>query len=325
MALAERIMELLRSRPGLKAGQIADALGTSRREVNSALHGPLRRRVYQDRAYRWSLADGKPPKEAGDRATSSLNTPLSRLSLYYLDCLGADDQEGISVFASGRHGLDYAELASHPLLDPEGIPEAFSTTAAVELLARMRRDRRRMGLYLGYPVLITRRRGRSGWEGNFVEPLFLHTFEEDSSDRRAPPTLFDEYPQVNLRAFKNLLQSEAGSVMEEVASLQEELGLTDVAEGAPDVDELVHRLTEIRPHWSWRERPDPSDLTTAPQLSDQQDPGIYNRAVLLRGYVNRCVNDIRRRPSQPLSQRRSHPRIERLDRRLRSTQGPSDA
>ena len=45
----------------------------------------------------------------------------------------------------------------------------------------------------------------------------------------------------------------------------------------------------------------------------------------LRGYVNRCVNDIRRRPSQPLSQRRSHPRIERRDRRLRSTQGPSDA
>ena len=45
----------------------------------------------------------------------------------------------------------------------------------------------------------------------------------------------------------------------------------------------------------------------------------------VRGYVNRCVNDIRRRPSQPLSQRRSHLRIERRDRRLRSTQGPSDA
>ena len=43
------------------------------------------------------------------------------------------------------------------------------------------------------------------------------------------------------------------------------------------------------------------------------------------GYVNRCVTDIRRRPSQPLSQRRSHPRIERRDRRLRSTQEPSDA
>ena len=52
---------------------------------------------------------------------------------------------------------------------------------------------------------------------------------------------------------------------------------------------------------------------------------LVTAAVDRRGYVNRCVNDIRRRPSQPLSQRRSHPRIERRDRRLRSTQGPSDA
>ena len=43
------------------------------------------------------------------------------------------------------------------------------------------------------------------------------------------------------------------------------------------------------------------------------------------GYVNRCVNDIRRRPSQPLPQRRFHRHIERRDRRLPSAQGPSDA
>ena len=49
------------------------------------------------------------------------------------------------------------------------------------------------------------------------------------------------------------------------------------------------------------------------------------RVTARRGYVNRCVNDIRRRPSQPLAQRRFHPRIECRDRRLRSTQGPSDA
>ena len=43
------------------------------------------------------------------------------------------------------------------------------------------------------------------------------------------------------------------------------------------------------------------------------------------GYVNRCVNDIRRRPSQPLIQWRFHPHTVHGDRRLRSTQGPSDA
>ena len=44
-----------------------------------------------------------------------------------------------------------------------------------------------------------------------------------------------------------------------------------------------------------------------------------------RGYVNRCVNDIRRRPSQPLIQWRFHPHTVHRGRRLRSTQGPSDA
>ncbi len=54
------------------------------------------------------------------------------------------------------------------------------------------------------------------------------------------------------------------------------------------------------------------------------EPGVA-REQIDGGYVNRCVNDIRRRPSQPLAQRRFHPRIECRDRRLRSTQGPSDA
>ena len=43
------------------------------------------------------------------------------------------------------------------------------------------------------------------------------------------------------------------------------------------------------------------------------------------GYVNRCVNVIRRRPSQPLIQWRFHPHTVHRDRRLGSTQGPSDA
>ena len=51
----------------------------------------------------------------------------------------------------------------------------------------------------------------------------------------------------------------------------------------------------------------------------------FGTHIAIRGYVNRCVNDIRRRPSQPLIQWRFHPRIERRDRRLGSTQGPLDA
>ena len=50
-----------------------------------------------------------------------------------------------------------------------------------------------------------------------------------------------------------------------------------------------------------------------------------NQGAMTRGYVNRCVNVIRRRPSQPLIQWRFHPHTVHLDRRLGSTQGPSDA
>ena len=59
--------------------------------------------------------------------------------------------------------------------------------------------------------------------------------------------------------------------------------------------------------------------------SKWQAKDYINEVHRTRGYVNRCVNDIRRRPSQPLIQWRFHPHTVHLDRRLRSTQGPSDA
>ena len=61
------------------------------------------------------------------------------------------------------------------------------------------------------------------------------------------------------------------------------------------------------------------DLPWNPNRIEQRFGRIH------RGYVNRCVNDIRRRPSQPLIQWRFHPHTVHRGRRLRSTQGPSDA
>ena len=76
------------------------------------------------------------------------------------------------------------------------------------------------------------------------------------------------------------------------------------------------------------QRPSPLLATQAREMEGTFSTAIEQAGKAVRagrGYVNRCVNDIRRRPSQPLSQRRFHTRIERRDRRLRSTQGPSDA
>ena len=56
-------------------------------------------------------------------------------------------------------------------------------------------------------------------------------------------------------------------------------------------------------------------------------PAVVGIGVIAGKYrfINRCVNDIRRRPSQPLIQWRFHPHSVHRGRRLRSTQGPSDA
>ena len=62
--------------------------------------------------------------------------------------------------------------------------------------------------------------------------------------------------------------------------------------------------------------------TTGPHQMWATDASYFK---VIGGYVNRCVNDIRRRPSQPLIQWRFHPHTVHRDRRLRSTQGPSDA
>ena len=69
-----------------------------------------------------------------------------------------------------------------------------------------------------------------------------------------------------------------------------------------------------------------SGLKDARGLEHPPMPGWLAVPMVGRGgYVNRCVNDIRRRPSQPLIQWRFHPHTVHRDRRLRSTQGPSDA
>ena len=78
----------------------------------------------------------------------------------------------------------------------------------------------------------------------------------------------------------------------------------------------------LRQGYDWDEeslRPIPSLSAAGESLSEEAGTGST------RGYVNRCVNDIRRRPSQPLIQWRFHPHTVHRDRRLRSTQGPSDA
>ena len=290
----------------MRATEIATVLGADRRRVNSALYGPLRSQVRQDRRYRWYLVGDQPDPGRDSGGVGASDTPLARLCRYYLECLSSDDQDGVSVFAAGRYGVDYAELEQHPLVEDAVPNELFALDATRNLLSRMQRDHRRSTLLLGYPVNIRRMRSRRGWEGNLVEPILLHPMDEDPADRRSPPVLQLGVPQINLRALRSLAGVDHGNLLDEAISLLDELGLADAQDPTPEIDELAARLQTIRPHWAWLEPADPNHLVTSPSIGDNQEPGIYNRAVVVlterSPYTRGLETELRQLQSIPTSE-----------------------
>ena len=279
--LDSRIIQVLEARPRQKAGQIAATLGVDRQLVNSALYGRLKGRVQQDKGYRWSLKGASAIDKGEAQGPKRLDTPLAKLCRYYLDCLSHDDVGGVSEFASSKYGQPgYVELPSLPLLDGDG-NDPFGSDAGRQLLARVRRDRNRQAVFLGYPVRLNLIRSRkSNWEGFKVEPLMLFPFQ-DAENKYSAPTLGDDLPQLNFQALRSLSNVGETSLMEEAIQLAEELGLGGVAGEQPELDELFARLREIRADWDWQENIDPFALGSGIPLADLNEQGIFNRAILV--------------------------------------------
>jgi hypothetical protein len=163
------------------------------------------------------------------------------------------------------------------MLDDD-VADPFDTDAGREFLGRIRRDRNRQTVFLGYPVRLNLiRSGKTDWEGFLVEPVLLFAVQEIDGN----PTLTDDLPQINFRALRALSYAGNTGVMEEAIQLADELGLSNMAGDQPEVDELVARLREIRPDWDWQEEIDPYSLSSGVPLSNITKQGIYNRAVLI--------------------------------------------
>lgn len=281
VSLSDQILQSIAKNPGIKARDIATRLGVDRSQVNSILHGQLQDKVTQDQSYRWWPADRPSTHTRQAEQGPKIDTPLGRLCRYYLDCLNHDDQAGLSVFASNRYGdFDYVELASAALLS--GAPEmVFQSEDARRLLNKLKQERGRLTLMLGYPVRLNKLRARSGWEGLMVEPVLLFSFKEDPANRHALPSLADESPQINFKAVRSLTSADNTSIVEEVIQLSLELGLSSAPADLPDLEEMMLRLKAIRPEWDWKEEPYPKAVNSQPPLSQIESPGIYNRAVLV--------------------------------------------
>ncbi len=278
--LSANILQSLREKPERKADELARHLGSSRAEINRLLYGPLKDRVQQDRAYRWSLVateSGRAPISGEDTAEQFANTDLARLCRYYLACLGFDDT-GVSTFLRSKYSApDYLEVnviprSPHDLAESEGVRN---------LLGRKRTEQGRYGLYYGYPIHIAHLKSRrSGWQGFMVEPIFLFPIEAETGTDRL--TIDPGFPIINQKPFQSFTNAQRDTLMNELVQLENELGFAVDGE-RPDIDEIAMRLQATRPEWPWKEDIDPDILNSSKRIpiDELNEAGIYNRAVIL--------------------------------------------
>lgn len=277
--LEQQILDTLKANPGQKAKDLATTLDVDRKILNTLLYGKLKGQVIQDKNYNWYLKSSF-QSVAFKEEPKRLNTPIAKLCRYYLDCLTHDDLGGVSEFASSKYDdPNYIELSAFPMFD-EQAPDPLDSEAGKRLLNRMRRDRNRKTLFLGYPVRLNWIRSKKGWEGFLVEPVLLFPFDEPGS-KYERPQLSNDLPQFNFKALKALSNTGDSSLMEEAILLATELGMDSTGDDQPDIDELLARLYEIRSDWDWQEQLDPYKLTCDPSISQLDQQGIYNRAILV--------------------------------------------
>jgi very-short-patch-repair endonuclease len=274
--IATRILDLLGKAPSLKASDIARELGVTPKEVIRLLHGPLAPQLQASADYRWTLKVATAAKTPDVRAARP-TTPLGRLCCYYLECLGFDNNGGASCSAARKNGpLDYAELSALPMLP--GGADALAGAEPRRLLAEVKAGRGKLEAWIGHPVRLRHHRSAK-WQGYLVEPILLWALDEQEG--RGDFSVRPGLPILNFSFLQRMAHGGPMAVVEEAARLAEDLGLALADADAPEVDELVLRLRQVRPEWDWKEAPDPDALGAEPPLSAMDEQGIWNRAVLV--------------------------------------------
>jgi RHS repeat-associated protein len=277
MSHTDRIQRLLSQKPGLKAQQIANELGLDRSQVAAALDGLLGSEVSQDSTYRW-WPKTRPPQESGGAAAP--RTFLASLCRYYLECLAHESSSGISIPAAA---CDAGYVVLNELPFARRGDQALGTERAVKrMVQKVRRERGRLALYVGYAIRL--RSARLGNEEEMrLEPVLLYPIEETPEDPDELLRPASGIPLFNLEVLKNLPSADSGNVMDEAIHLSEELGLANAEDDLPPWDEVILRLRHCRPEWDWQEDLNPYALSRGAPLAELSAPGIYNRAVLFAG------------------------------------------
>jgi very-short-patch-repair endonuclease len=264
----------------MKAAELARVLSVDRARINQLLYGELGTRVQQDSSYRWRLLNAQAARPAPPTAAPQAITEVGRLCRYYLECVGPDADEGVSTFARSNFGSpSYAELPALPMLNPE--IEWTNAPGVQSVLGAVRNDKSNLIVWLGYPVRL-REHQTANWHGFFVEPVMLWPVEIPD-DGRGPAEIADDLPTPNSKVLRRLCMGDPAASVEEAARLEEELGFNGQPEDRPEIDEVIRRLVSIRPDWDWQEQMTPEECSSGLPLSEINQTGIFNRAIIVPG------------------------------------------
>jgi hypothetical protein len=221
-----------------------------------------------------------PPANPDDPSPTEVmpleNSPISRISRYYLECLSLDDDTGVSIFARSKYEYDYAELPE--LLTEQGhIP--FDIQGEMRgLLQRIDNASTRKAPCIGYPVRLRKHTSQKGYNFCFVEPVLLFSLERDPQQPGGALRLNGDPPAINTAILKSFAQGANEAIMQESAALADELGLWEA--NTPKLEDILRKLIEYRPQWDWKEKIDPHALSVGQMLRDISEDGIYNRAII---------------------------------------------
>jgi very-short-patch-repair endonuclease len=220
------------------------------------------------------ISDSDRSIEIGHQKSTPL-TDLARLCRYYLACSDQNTMDVSTWAKSNFDDLDYGELSSLPLHTDDLLADAN----AQRLLGKIRSDKSRLELFVGYPTHLRKFTSQKGQEISRVEPLFLFPVEIDPNNKT--PILDISYPVINQEILRQFTNSEKDSILNELVLLETELGIGEMG-AIIDIDDLVSRLQNIRADWPWQENMDPSEIDpNASHLSELEEPGIYNKAIVI--------------------------------------------
>ena len=205
---------------------------------------------------------------------------VANLASYYLDCIGRDRDDGISVFISNRYGNpDYGQVCQSPLVEADRA-DGTNNAAVRVIISKVQRSRQSSQLVLGYPLLVRWATGKNGGRFGLVEPLLFQSYELGSGNHDEPIVSQDP-PRFNPEAIAHLAGFDKREVMHEMLSLYSELGFDGTLEEQPDLWRAAEQLKQLRPDWNWQEEIKPVEFSTEVLSSSKEDTtpaGVYNKA-----------------------------------------------